>query len=196
MRIIIALLFIITLVIASNTWALDKNGKYAIKGVGNVPCLEFVKMVDEDNPQKFLFAGWMNGYMTAHNQHLKDMFDIVSWENIETMGTYLRSHCKKNPALSFFQATTQMLNELYSQRIVEFVGAENLSSGKQSQKTYLQVVVRVQKRLKDLNLYDGAIDGRMSKKLTAAVDTFRDQKGFPHHDFLDQKILHALLRGD
>jgi hypothetical protein len=196
MRLTIALLFILALVVAPNTWALDKNGKYAIKGVGNVPCLDFVKMVDEDNPQKFLFAGWLNGYMTAHNQHLKDMFDIVSWENIETMGTYLRSHCLKNPELSFFQASTQMLNELYSQRIVEFVGAENLGSGNQSQKTYFQVVARVQKRLKELNLYDGAIDGRMSTKLTAAVDTFRDQKAIPHNNFLDQNVLHELLRAD
>jgi hypothetical protein len=196
MRITITLLFITTLVSTSNSWALDKNGKYAIKGVGNIPCLEFVKMVEQDNPQKFLFAGWLNGYMTAHNQHLTDTFDIVSWENIETMGTYLRSHCNKNPKLSFFQATTQMLSELYAQRIVEFVGAENLSSGKQSKKTYFQVIARVQKRLKELNFYDGEIDGRMTKKLTAAVDTFRSKQGIPQSDFLDQKVLHALLRSE
>lgn len=194
MKLPITLLFIITLVSSSNSWALDKNGKYAIKGVGNVSCLAFIKMVDEDNPQKFLFAGWLNGYMTAHNQHLKDTFDIVSWENVETMGTYLRTHCKKNPKLSFFQATTQMLSELYDQRIVEFLGAENLGTGKQSQKSYFQVIARVQKRLKELNIYDGVIDGRMTKELTTAVDTFRKQKGIDHREFLDQKVLHALLR--
>lgn len=194
MKFNVILLFIITLVNTSNSWALDKNGKYAIKGVGNISCLEFIKMVDQDNPQKFLFAGWLNGYITSHNQHLKETFDIVSWENIETMGTYLRSHCKANPKLSFFQATTQMLNELYAQRIIEFIGAENLGTGNQSQKSYFQVVTRVQKRLKYLKIYDGEIDGRMNEKLIVAVDFFRNQQNIPHSDFLDQRVLHVLLR--
>ena len=194
MKVNIILLFIIVLATASNAWALDKNGKFAIKGIGNIPCLEFVKMIEQDNPQKFLFAGWLNGYMTAHNQHLKETFDIVSWENIETMGTYLRNHCKTNPKLSFFQATTQLLSELYAQRIVEFVGAENLGTGQQSKKSYFQVIARVQKHLKELKIYDGKIDGRMSKKLTDALDFFRNQQGIPHNNFLDQRVLHALLR--
>ncbi|MFT5923157.1 MAG: hypothetical protein ACI9LE_000131 [Paraglaciecola sp.] len=68
---------------------LDRNGKYAIKGVGNASCDKYVKITKSDVPQKLLFAGWINGYMTIQNQHLKDTFDIVSWENIEPLGNYL-----------------------------------------------------------------------------------------------------------
>jgi len=174
--------------------ALDKNGKFAIKGIGNASCEKFVEVAGSDDPEKFLFAGWLNGYITAHNQHLKDNFDIISWENIETLGTYVRSHCAKNPTLSFFQATTQLLNEMYESRIVEFVGAENLASGKQALKTYRQVIQRVQKRLKDDGLYTGATDGVMTDSLQQAVNEFRVKNDLPSADYLDQRVLHALLR--
>ena len=174
--------------------ALDKNGKFAIKGVGNVSCEQFVKTITEDDPQKFLFAGWLNGYLTAHNQHLKDTFDITSWEDVETLGTYLKSHCSKNPNLSFFQATTQLLNEMYEQRIVEFIGAENIASGTQSLKTYVQVITRVQQALAVSGFYKGKIDGIMSPQVKEALSEYRKDKKIAASEYLDQITLHTLLR--
>ena len=174
--------------------ALDKNGKFAIKGVGNVSCEQFVRIITEDDPQKFLFAGWLNGYLTAHNQHLKDTFDITSWEDVETLGTYLKSHCSNNPTLSFFQATTQLLNEMYEQRIIEFIGAENIASGTQSLKTYIQVITRVQQALADSGFYKGKIDGVMSPTVKKALSEFRKDRKLAASEYLDQITLHALLR--
>ncbi|MDU0353883.1 HdeA/HdeB family chaperone [Paraglaciecola aquimarina] len=179
--------------ITTHVLALDKNGQYAIKGVGNASCQQFVKVTRNDEPQKFLFAGWLNGYMTAHNQHLKDSFDIASWENVETLGNYLIGHCEKNPQLSFFQASTQMLSELYPKRIIEYVGAENASTGQQSQKIYIQVVQRVQHKLTELKYYSGAIDGKLNEQLKQAVAKFRIDKELPSQTFFDQQFLHALL---
>lgn len=193
-RIVALMLFITSVMYVDNALALDRNGKYAIKGVGNASCDQYVKITETDDPQKFLFAGWINGYMTAHNQHLKDTFDIVSWENIETLGNYLRSHCKKNPNLSFFQATTQMLSELHEKRIVEFISATNMASGNQSQKSYIQVVQRVQKKLIELKLFKGADDGKMSAELVASLNVYRKAQGMLESDSLDQQVLHALLR--
>ncbi len=187
------LLIIAATVLSFSANALDKNGKYAIKGVGNASCAQFVSLTKNDDPQKLLFAGWLNGYMTAHNQHLKDNFDVASWENIETLGNYLLKHCEKNPTLSFFQASTQMLSEMYPNRIEEFVGAENAASGKQTQKVYVQVIQRVQQRLTELSLYSGATDGKMTADLKLAIEKFRKANELPPHEFLDQQFLHLLL---
>jgi hypothetical protein len=180
--------------VVSPLWALDKNGKFAIKGVGNVSCEQFVQIIENNDPQKFLFAGWLNGYITAHNQHLKDTFDIVSWEDVETLGTYVKGHCAKNPKISFFQATTQLLNEMNNERIVEYVGAENMALGDQSQKTYVQVVKRVQSALKEKGYYKGAEDGIVSEKLNTALNKFRQEHKLPAANYLDQMTLHTLFR--
>jgi len=186
----------ICMLITNTAFATDVNGKFAIKGVGNASCKDYVKVLVEDERQKFLFAGWINGYITAHNQHLAETFDITSWENIETLGNYLREHCKKNPELSFFQATTQLVNQLHPDRIREFKGAENLTSGSQSLKSYIQVNQKVQKRLKELGFYEGEINGVMTPALIGGVNQFRAPLGWSEPLTLDQRTLHMLLRED
>lgn len=184
-------LCILTMDVAHGT---DGNGQFAIKGVGNASCTDYVRVVEENDPQKLLFAGWINGYITAHNQHLSETFDVTSWENIETIGNYLREHCKKNSELSFFQATTQLVNQLHPDRIKEFKGAENMSSGSQSIKSYIQVNQKVQTRLKTLGFYEGEIDGKMTPALIDGVNQFRATMEWPETLVLDQRTLHMLLR--
>ena len=53
----------------AGSFAIDKNGKFAVKGVGNASCETFRKAIENNESQKYLFAGWLNGYITGQNQH-------------------------------------------------------------------------------------------------------------------------------
>lgn len=182
--------------ISTHAAATDKKGGFAIKGVGNVPCHAYQKLVYEDDPQKYLFAGWLNGYITAQNQHLENTFDIASWEDIETLGNYLYHHCKTNPDQSFYQAATLLVSSLYDNRIVQYEGAENLSSGKQGVMVYRQVIVRMQEALKNKGYFSGEADGKVSDSFTQAVSEFQNANGVQATQMFDQRLLHALFRAE
>ncbi|MCU4674848.1 HdeA/HdeB family chaperone [Catenovulum sp. 2E275] len=187
-------LFCLLLGCSFNLCAIDKNGKYAVKGVGNLPCSQFVEITENNQSEKYLFAGWLNGYITGHNQYLAETFDIVSWENIETLGNYLLSHCRKNPSISFYQATTQMLSSLYDVRIIEFIGAEHKESNGQGLQVYTQTIRRVQKSLKAQGLYQGEVNGKVSDGLIDALNKFKQQANVNSTDDFSQQVLFKLLK--
>jgi hypothetical protein len=189
----LSILFMVT---SYNIYAVDKNGKFAIKGVGNTSCEEFVAHTRNDRYQKFLYAGWINGYITAQNQHLKDNFDITSWENIETIGNYLVSHCEKHPKLSFFQAVTLLINEIYEDRIPEFKGANSIEKGADGGQIYAQTVARVQNSLKEKGLYDGKVNGKIDEVLISAVKAYKKEQGLVENGDLDQQVLFKLFRSE
>ena len=83
---------------------------------------------------------------------------------------------------------------MYEQRIVEFIGAENIASGTQSLKTYVQVITRVQQALAVSGFYEGKIDGIMSPQVKEALSEYRKDKKIAASEYLDQITLHTLLR--
>ena len=62
------LLFMGLLACCAGAQAADKNGQFAIKGVGLQTCQEFVSARETQSPQYFKFGGWMNGYLSATEQ--------------------------------------------------------------------------------------------------------------------------------
>lgn len=195
MKLFPAFLALATSVLTVNAFAVDSKGGFAIKGVGNAPCSTYRAMIESNDPQKYLFAGWLNGYITGQNQHWPETFDATSWENIETLSNYLYHHCGQNPSLSFFQVSTQLLNELYDKRITQFIGATDASSGNQSLKVYRQIIGRVQHELTDKGYYQGPTNGDMNEELSTAIIQFKKDNNIEAIQLLDQQFLHALLMG-
>ena len=194
MKSIVFALSFAVLLLSHEVIALDKNGKFAIKGVGNISCREFVAHSKNDKSEKLLFAGWINGYLTAQNQHLKDNFDVTSWESIETLGNYLVGYCSKHEEVSFFQAVTLMVNTLHEERITEFKGASFIEKGVRGEQLYSQVVERVQRVLAEQGFYQGSVDGKINDPLKAAIINYKKKQGLTPTAELDQRILFKLLR--
>lgn len=178
----------------SETYAIDKNGKFAVKGVGNTSCVKFRSAITTNDSQKYLYAGWLNGYITAQNQHWPETFDVSSWETVETLSNYVYHYCEKNPNLSYFQASTQMLNELFDDRVREYVGAQEVPLNGTSINVYKQVVVNVQKALSERGLYTGPVNGNLSNELHQAILAFNKTNNIDSKDYFDQRMLHALFR--
>lgn len=174
--------------------AIDKNGKFAVKGVGNTSCETFREAIENNESQKYLFAGWLNGYITGQNQHWPETFDVSSWETVETLSNYIYHYCGKNQKLSYFQASTQMLNELFDNRVKEFVGAEEVNVNGATVNVYKQVVVEVQKSLLELGLFKGPTDGKLSEDLYQAIMIFNKNNDIDSKSYFDQRTLHTLLR--
>lgn len=186
-------LLIILLLSTAVSHAADKDGKFAIKGVGNSSCRNFLELSEQASLNKFLYAGWINGYLTAQNQHLNVTFDLTSWETIHTLGEYLRNYCGKNPDKSFYIAAASMVNGLFENRVQTFSPTEAFGTGKDGILVYQYSLARAQSKLKKLGLYKGAIDGKNTEETQKAIMAFQKKKNLPDTGIPDQQTLHALL---
>ncbi|MFQ5589006.1 MAG: peptidoglycan-binding protein [Nitrospiria bacterium] len=186
-------LVIISLFLTTLSHAADKDGKFAIKGVGNSSCRNFLELSGQASLNKFLYAGWLNGYLTAQNQHLNKTFDLTSWETIHTLGEYLRNYCEKNLDKSFYIAVASMVNGLFDGRVQTFSPTEAFGAGKDGIKIYQYSLARAQSKLKKLGFYKGKVDGKNTDETQRAIKAFQKKKKFLDTGIPDQQTLHALL---
>ncbi len=173
----------------------DKNGQFAIKGVGNVDCKSYVSIIQSNNQQKYLFAGWLNGFITSHNQHLIDTFDLTSWENVETLGNYMYQHCLLNTEKSFFQAATDMVTKLGTEKIDLYKSAVTFSANSKTYVVYDQVVMRMKQKLSDLNIFSGDINAEITTNFKDAVKTYAHNTDIEIESIFDQQLLFKMFHG-
>ncbi|GLR71203.1 hypothetical protein [Agaribacter marinus] len=173
----------------------DKNGQFAIKGVGNVGCKSYVSIIQSNNQQKYLFAGWLNGFITSHNQHLIDTFDLTSWENVETLGNYMYQHCILNTEKSFFQAATDMVTKLGTEKIDLYKSAVTFSANSKTYVVYDQVVMRMKQKLSDLNIFSGDINAEITTNFKDAVKTYAHNTDIEIESIFDQQLLFKMFHG-
>ena len=140
------LLVMLLLFSSTSSHAADKEGKFAVKGVGNSSCTNFLALSEKASLNKFLYAGWINGYLTAQNQHLKTTFDLSSWETIHTLGEYLKNYCEKNPKKSFYIAVASMITGLHKNRVQAFSPVEKIGVGADAISIYQVSLARAQKK--------------------------------------------------
>jgi hypothetical protein len=173
----------------------DEKGQFAIKGVGNVSCQQFIDILqNREDPQKYLFIGWMNGYITSNNYYLPDTFDLVAWENAETLINYVVAHCQKTPQISFFQAVTQLNTSLFKTRI-DTLKSEDGSLDKTLQhQLYYQVRVKIQTRLTEEGFLSTQTDGQFGMDTFEAIAKFKQAHDLGNDAILDQTTLFHLLR--
>ena len=174
--------------------AADEGGKFAIKGIGNSPCSQFLTETKANSKSVYLYVGWMNGYLTAQNQHMKNNFDLTSWENIHTLGDYLRNYCKKRPRDSFYIAAASMVSGLHKDRVKEYSKTIKINENQDGIIIYESSLKKMQEKLKTLGLYKGEIDGEYGQKVEASVKEFQKRNKLDETGIPDQRTLHAILR--
>ena len=178
---------------SSSLFAADGKGQFAVKGIGNTSCSTYVTEVSKETPNSFLYAGWLNGYLTAQNQQLNDTFDLISWETVNTLGNYLVSYCKKNPKQSFYMATSSMLGGLYEHRISSFSPALTVKSDNGSVRVYKSIIQEIQRVLAKKGLYKGDVNGQYNKQTLKAVKAYQKKMGLTVSGLPDQATLFKLL---
>ncbi|HHM05695.1 MAG TPA: hypothetical protein ENJ19_08125 [Gammaproteobacteria bacterium] len=174
--------------------AADADGQFAIKGVGNATCRQYLAETSKSSPNSFLFAGWLNGYLTAQNQHLKNTFDVTSWETINTLANFLGAYCQNNLDRSFYLAAATMLNALYDQHVPALSKVLTVGKGRQQVRVYEEVLRRAQNKLAELGYLKGKADGRFGPGTRAAILAYQKKLKLEETGVPDQATLFKLLR--
>lgn len=159
---------------ATNAFAMDSAGSFAVKGVGLSKCSVFVDVAKgQDQGALARYVGWIGGFLTASNQHLKDNFDITPWQNMRTLTLALVNHCDKNADMRFGEAVVRMAGSLYKDRVTSKSELMPIEHEGKKRYVYKELMRRTQAKLSELGLYTGDIDGEFNDATKEAIKTFQ-----------------------
>lgn len=172
----------------------DESGTFAVEGIGQTRCSDYVQAREKRGQRYFNYGGWIDGYLTAYNHHTADTYDITPFENIDLLATVLGRFCQRHPEVPFFQAIASMVEELKPHRLRERGEPVTVEADGKEVTVYRIVIARVQDALSTSGYYDGAIDGAYGPKTREAIEAFQADRGLPQTGLPDQVTLLRLLR--
>lgn len=116
-----------------NVIAANDDGSFAIKGIGSSTSSRYLDLMEAGESEAvFQFGGWMNGYISASNEFQRDTFDLVSFEEPDTILIYVTKYCRAYPSHRFMFAVKAILKSFSNNRVkqnskmITFPGQSNL----------------------------------------------------------------------
>lgn len=174
--------------------AADAKGAYAIDGGGGATCKAFTDSRKADDTRAAgLFAGWVDGYLSAANQNSPDTFDLTPWQTTDLLLVLLGRYCESYPEDRFEIAVNTMRKALHAQRLV--TRSETLLAGSKEKGVpiYREIMLRAQQSLKQQGVYPGALDGNYGQAMHTALNAFQEKNGIKVTGLPDQETLFRLL---
>jgi len=187
-------LFFILFFLPALAFAVDQKGRFAVKGVGAATCKQFLVEKDKNSNNLMIFNGWLNGYLTAINQHSPKTFDIISWYDSSLLITMLGNYCRKNPSHNYYQAGANLVLALGKGRLTENSPLVKTSAGKYTVHVYQHSLMQLQKKLKSLGIYKSTIDGQYGRGTRKAIEKFQKQAKLTVTGVPDQATLLRALQ--
>ncbi len=189
-----SIIFLISTLASQGTIAADKSEQFAIRGAGLISC----QIYDHERKARayiyLLTTAWIDGYITASNEHLPDTYDLLSFESTELLTEILDKHCKKNPDDIVVTVLRAMLAKLHDDRLQNYSKKTEITSGERHTSLYVEVIKRVQQKLTSAGFYNGKIDGSYGKEMLMAMQSYQKSIAFKPTGFPDQASLWRLLR--
>lgn len=179
----IALLGLIGL-LPFTSFAVDKNGAYAPKGIGQLSCEQIAKIVEKeqkDEDKKKVTAAlssWLDGYITAQNLGTAQTFDIAPWASPPLLIRLIDIRCSKDPKLHVAQIAQELVGFLGRTRLQTKSEMVEIKDGDKSIGImYAEVLKRAQQSLKDKGMFSGTPDGKWGSKTRDAFKAFQKKQG-------------------
>lgn len=171
----------------------DVGGQFAVRGGGLVTCEQYLKAVEGKSIDWAMLGGWIDGYLSATNQHLPETFDVAPWQTTEVLISLIKNNCEQEPKRPFFTVVAAMANGLREHRLTQPSTRATVRAGDKAMSIYETTLGQVQAALAKKGLYQGAADGHWSDATQAALTAFQKQQGFEASGLPDQRTLWALI---
>lgn len=171
----------------------SKVQSHAVKGAGLGTCTQFLKSRKAKSRDYFLYAGWLDGYLSGFNQYHKQTYDIAPWQTTELLLGLLASHCNKVPDDPYFTAVNRMLPVLFKYRLIEKGEVLQISKGSKGQIIHKDVIKLAQIALKQKGFYHGKADGNYTNDVSSALALFQKKTKIAQTGMPDANTLYALL---
>ncbi|MEM8799830.1 MAG: peptidoglycan-binding protein [Pseudomonadota bacterium] len=190
----------LTTIVSLPANAADLDGNYSVEGVGQISCQTFTKSrqnasTDQSASNEYgLFLGFITGYVSAYNRFVDDTFDLTPWQGLELFARAALQFCSKNPEQNFFVAVSSVTSSLVDQRLREQSPIVTTKQGDQDITIYREVIARAQRKLKQLDFYQGQADGDYGPQTISAIKAFQQSiKTLEPNGLPDQATLLVLF---
>lgn len=185
--------FLFSVLIVSPVAAADKDGDFAIRGVGRISCAELSDALEKkDNQRLTLFGTWLEGYISAANQFSSNTFDITPWQTTELLLALSGRACAQDPDKNFMGVIGRLIADMRPLRLPEKSPVVKLQTEKNVQVQYRETVERVRRRLTELG-YRFTTSSVMGEKslleLRDNVLAYQRENKLPPTGDLDQHTL-------
>jgi hypothetical protein len=194
-----SILLVAFLVIPPGSGAADKNGKYAVRGVGSSKCSQMVSAIDskDQNVRKdavLLYTSWLNGYLTYVNRIEKETYDIVPLTDSSYLLAVIVGQCRNNPDALMDSISVQVVGALSKARITSESPLVALAVGDQKGSFRKATLIALQNKLIALGHFKGKADGEFGTSSQKALRVFQKaeklkETGFPDTDTLMRALL-------
>ena len=171
----------------------DEQGRFAIKGIGVQNCAQFGTAYKERSQVAYVFAGWVDGYVSALNRLQSGTFDATPWQSTDIMLALINNHCLQNPDSRLFEVVQALLGYYADQRLPEISPPVEAVVGERRVQVYQEVLRRAQTALAAQGLYDGTADGLFGPKTQAAFEAFQERSKLAKTGLPDQQTLYRLF---
>lgn len=174
--------------------AATEAGSFAIKGGGLQTCGAFVETFDSGGADIAAYGGWLEGFVTGHNQFNDDTFDFLPWQSTQTALGMVRFVCgNSDPDTRFSAAVVSLLRVLAPQRLTESAEPMALKRAGTTVVLYDAVLARVQARLAELDFLPRDGDDATEDDTAAALRAFQKSQNLPESGLPDQLTLTRLF---
>ncbi len=178
----------------SSGFAASKAGNFAVKGIGSDRCSSYVKAAEAKSPLLDVFAGWIEGHLTATNLYRPDTFDIAPWQATRLLMALIYAHCQNNPDQRLYEAVQNLEAVLARSRLATKSEVVEIDEGGgRKLALYHEIVKRAQQALIDRGFLEGRADGKFGPKTRAALEAFQEKEGLKKTGVPDQETLYKLL---
>ncbi len=154
--------------------AADKDGRFAIKGVGVAKCSQFVEHVKQSK-NLAEFGGWISGYLSAMNRMQDKTYDLAPWQDTQMLVLGIATFCQQNPDAQVHLAVATMAKSMEAERIKAHESLMALKQGDKVELIYRSVLKTVQTKLKAKG-YKITTDGVYGTSTQEALKAFQRSK--------------------
>jgi hypothetical protein len=176
--------------------AADEKGRFAVKGPGLATCKDFTEATEQKSQNFYVMGGWLLGFITAHNLHMKETYDAASWQSGELLVGLMENYCKQRPDDRFAEGTIKLVRVLMQTRLTEESKLVVAQHGDNKVAVYEEVMRRAQEEMKKQGYYTGVIDGLYGPGTRTAFEALQAANKIPVTGVPDARTLFTLFRDD
>lgn len=96
--------------------AADKDGNYAVWGVGAKSCFHYTQAQAEAGAEAAAYRNYVTGYLTAFDAITEDTYSISAGKDLDQVMAWMTEYCTKKQIHSFEQALAEFTVEQHPQR--------------------------------------------------------------------------------
>lgn len=184
---------VLALAFTGTVAARDKDGSFAVKGVGNETCAALLQAFKEKKPGVEAYINWLEGFLTGLNDATPQTYDTAPWQSPVILFELTARYCDQNKEARLIQAAKAVEQVLRPFRLAQRSPVVEIKVGDRTMRHYQDTIRRAQELLIKAGLLTGKADGAWGPKTQQAFEAYQERSGLKKTGLPDQETLFKLF---